>query len=54
MFKAAFCLSHVLGSLGGAVKRSGEVVYAYVNNTDMTITQSEVVCMASFCGNSMM
>ncbi len=47
-----FSLNCVLGSLGGTLKRPEEMVYAYINNTDVTITNSEIVLIAAFCDNS--
>ena len=50
MFKRAFSLSCVSGSLKGTLTRPEDMVYAYINNTDMTFAHNKSI--AAFCDNS--
>lgn len=52
MFKATFSLSCVSGSLKGTLKRPEEMVYACINNNDVTITDYKLVLIAAFCEGS--
>lgn len=50
--KEHFSLSFVSGSLKGSLSRLGDMVYASINNTDVTITHIKAMLIAAFCDNS--